>query len=300
MIHGFILHKDRRCGDGRPAGEEGISGMKRKGILCALFALVIIALAPLACQTAMAGEKARWPETGTTVWYDGKLKIDVSHISDGYFQAAVSTKTTKKLKLQVQKGDTKLNYDLNGNGDYEVIPLQLGSGYYSVSLYENTSGNRYAAAGSLGVTPQLKQENIAFLYPNQYVNYTPTSEAVLQADTLCNARMSEKEAYVAIRDYMKANFVYDYVKAITVTAGMLPDIEGSYSKHMGICQDLSAIMVCMLRTQGVPSRMMIGYADKNYHAWTVTEIEGKQVLFDPTAALSAISKPKTYTTERYY
>ena len=40
--------------------------------------------------------------------------------------------------------------------------------------------------------------------------------------------------------------------------------------------------------------------DKNYHAWTVTEIDGKLVLFDPTAALSAIAKPKSYDTERFY
>ena len=51
---------------------------------------------------------------------------------------------------------------------------------------------------------------------------------------------------------------------------------------------------------GVPARMMIGYADANYHAWTETFIGGEAVFFDPTAALEAISKPKEYSVERYY
>ena len=59
-------------------------------------------------------------------------------------------------------------------------------------------------------------------------------------------------------------------------------------------------MVCMLRTQGIPSRLMIGYADKQYHAWVTTTVGNKEEFFDPTAALNSISKVKSYTTERYY
>ena len=64
--------------------------------------------------------------------------------------------------------------------------------------------------------------------------------------------------------------------------------------------EASALMVCMLRSQGIPARLMIGYADKNYHAWTVTSVANKEVFFDPTAALNAISKPVSYSVERYY
>ena len=274
--------------------------MKHKALILALCVSALLCIGLLIHgQSARANENTRWPERGQTVWSDGKLKLDVSHLKDGYFMAAVSSKTSKRLKLQVTKDGNKLNYDLNGDGKFEVIPLQYGSGYYSVSLYENTSGNRYAAAGALSLSAQLSAENVCFLYPNQYVNYSAKSDAVITSDSLC-AGKNEKEAYIAIRDYMKANFLYDYVKAITITAGLLPDIDGCYEKKMGVCQDLSAIMVCMLRTQGIPARLVIGYADKNYHAWTVTEVAGKQVLFDPTAALSAISKPKNYSTERFY
>lgn len=94
--------------------------------------------------------------------------------------------------------------------------------------------------------------------------------------------------------------MYDYVKAATVAGGTLPDIDGCYEKKMGICQDLAALAACMLRVQGVPTRLMVGYAGKMYHAWNSVVIDGEEVLYDPTLELSAIESGQTYTTERYY
>ena len=188
--------------------------------------------------------------------------------------------------------------DLPGSGDFIVVPLQMGSGKYKVTLYENTSGKKYAAAGSVTIKAKLTREDGAFLYPNQYVDYDEATKAVAYADKLC-AGMSPKEAFNAVCTHMKT-FSYDYIKAINIKAGMLPDIPGTWDKRMGVCQDLAAIMCCMLRTQGLPARLVIGYADKGYHAWTVTEINGEDAFYDPTAALNAISKPKKYTVERFY
>ena len=126
-----------------------------------------------------------------------------------------------------------------------------------------------------------------------------TVSPVTKADSLC-AGKSDKEAFDEVCNFMKTSFVYDFIKAINVKAGTLPDIDGSYEKKMGVCQDLSAIMVAMLRTQGIPSKLIIGYADSQYHAWTMTTINGEDVFFDPTAALSAISAVKQYSMERYY
>ena len=58
-------------------------------------------------------------------------------------------------------------------------------------------------------------------------------------------------------------------------------------------------MVCMLRVQGVPAKLEIGYADRYYHAWTSSVIDGKEVFFDPTNAIGAINAKK-YQIEREY
>ena len=161
------------------------------------------------------------------------------------------------------------------------------------------SGKKYSQEGKITISVSLKSYTIPFLGPNQYVNYSKASEAVAKANDLC-AGKTAKESFDVVCSFMKSSFVYDYVKAVTIKAGVLPDIDGSYKKKMGVCQDLAAIMACMLRTQGVPCKLMIGYADKQYHAWTVTIINGEELFYDPTAALNAISKVKQYTLERYY
>ena len=272
--------------------------MRHKKSYLLLAALAVGLWIVLFCAAGQA-DGALWPERGDTVKKDGKEKVDVSNIEDGYFMAAVQKANKHKLKLQVVHGDEKLTYDLNSDGDYEVFPLQLGEGKYTIALYENVSGKKYSQEGKISISVKLKSENRPFLYPNQYVNYKKTTEAVLKAAELCEGK-SQKEAFDIICNFMKTSFVYDYVKAVTIKAGMLPDIDGAYSKKMGVCQDLSAIMVCMLRTQGIPCKLMIGYADKQYHAWTTSIIDGEEIFFDPTAALNAISKVRDYSLERYY
>ena len=261
-------------------------------------AVMLAGLVALLCCAALADDPV-WPEKGSEVKKNGKVKVDISNTSDGYFMAAVQKKNKHKLKLRVVKDGETLTYDLNGNGDFEVFPLQLGDGKYEISLYENVSGKKYSQEGKLSIKVKLKSKTVPFLGPNQYVSYTKTTEAVKKAAELCSGKKG-KQAFDAVCSFMKSSFVYDYVKAVQIKAGMLPDIEGSYKKKMGVCQDLSAIMACMLRTQGIPCKLMIGYADKQYHAWTVTVIDGEEIFFDPTAALNAISKVKEYTLERFY
>ena len=250
------------------------------------------------CFALPSRAEARWPAQPGKGKSSGKLVVDSTHTDEGYIWASLSKKSKKRFKLRIVKGGTTLTYDLNGNAEYELFPLQLGSGKYVATLYENVSGKKYTQAGKVTLDVKLSREDVPFLYPNQYVNYSILSAAVAKADELC-AGKGEQEAYQAVCDFMKSTFVYDFIKAVTVKAGTLPDIDGCYDKRMGICQDLSAIMCCMLRTQGIPARLIIGYADRNYHAWTMTALGGKDQFFDPTAAINAISA-KDYSEERFY
>ena len=270
--------------------------MKRKILLCLIAALLLSGC----CGLLSSAAAAKWPEGSSSGQKtNGKLKLDVTNISEGYFMAAITQKTSHRMKLRVVKDGETLTYDLNTDGKFEVFPLQLGSGKYDISLYENVSGKKYSSAGKITLNVSLTREDGAFLYSNQYVNYDEATKAVAVANKLC-AGKTEKETYALIRKYITENYAYDFIKSVTVAAGELPDIDGCYDKKMGVCQDLSALMVCMLRSQGIPARLMIGYADKNYHAWTITTVESKEVFFDPTAALNAISKPVSYSVERYY
>ena len=268
-------------------------------LLCAVLLLGGIVFLAEHGSITRAGEMTRWPYEGGWVEQNGMLVMDRSNLSQGYMIVRCSYYSSQRLKLRVMYGDTKMDYDIPGDCSNTVIPLQRGSGSYQVLMYQNVSGKKYAEVGSIWIYAELEREDVAFLYPNQYVNYNIYSMAVATADELCEG-LSDREAYDAICKFMKTGFVYDFIKAITVKPGELPDIDGSFEKRMGVCQDLSAIMCCMLRTRGIPARMIIGYADENYHAWTSTVVDGEDMFFDPTAALNGISKVKTYSVERYY
>ena len=235
--------------------------------------------------------------SGKNVKKDGKMVVDCSNISEGYIMVKAK-KTSKRLKLQISTADAKLNYDLNSDGEYEVFPLQLGNGSYDFSLYENVSGTKYSSAGKVTIYVALEDPNLAFLAPNQYVNYVPESLTVQKSDEIAGDA-SPREVYDAVTKFIADEFSYDFVRAQTIPAGALPEVDPCFEKRAGICQDLAAVMVCMLRVQGVPARLMIGYADQYYHAWTVAVVDGEEIFFDPTAAIGAM-RAKKYQVERYY
>jgi len=239
------------------------------------------------------------PASGSKTKSNGDMTIDYSHMDDGYVMVKAA-KGKKKLKLRVKMGDYTLTYDLNNNGKYEVFPLQFGNGKYTFLLYRNSSGKKYSEEGKISLTADMSNELSAFLYPNQYVNYTADTAAVVEAGKICSGMTEQTKIFRTICDYMKSHFAYDYIKSVSVKAGLLPEIDDAWKKHMGICQDLAAIMVAMLRSQGVPARLMIGTLnDTTYHAWVTAVVNGEEQFFDPTAALNAVSNG-SYVTERYY
>ena len=270
------------------------AAIPRAGLLIILSVLLLFAVA---CAASASSEDAVWPESsGTNVQTDGKLVVDASHMDQGYVMCCVSAPTDHGLKMRVTYSNgAQFTYDLDNAGDYEVFPLQLGSGNYEFALFENVSGSKYSSEGKVVLSAQLSDENAAFLAPNQYVDYARTTNAVLKSDELA----TQGDIYQAVCDFMTNEFSYDFVRAQTIPAGTLPEIDECFDSRSGVCQDLSAIMVCMLRVQGIPAKLMIGYADKYYHAWTVAVVDGQERFFDPTQALGNINA-KSYTTERFY
>ena len=268
------------------------SYLLRVGFILALVTLLL----GIGIIAHASSEDAVWPESsGTNVQTDGKLVVDASHVDQGYVMCCVSAPTNHGLKMRVTFKSAQMTYDLDNAGDYEVFPLQLGSGKYEFALFENVKGSKYSAQGKVVLTAELADENAAFLVPNQYVDYVRTTNAVLKSDELA----SQGDVYNAVLDFMKSEFSYDFVRAKTISAGTLPEIDECFDARAGVCQDLSAIMVCMLRVQGIPAKLMIGYADKYYHAWTVAVVDGKEIFCDPTHEIGCMDAKK-YTTERFY
>lgn len=268
--------------------------LKRRVAAACLAALLLALMA-----SALAALSATWPESGKKLLRDGTLTVDASHMEQGYILARAKT-SKKKLKLRISMGEETYTYDLNGEGEYEVFPLQLGDGRYRVSLYKNAKSNRYAKDGEISLKVTLDSEEAAFLCPSQYVNYTQDSPAVKASEEICAGLDTDEQKMEAVRRFMTKGFAYDYVRALTGPGKYLGDVDGCFEKRLGLCQDFAAVAACMLRVQGIPTQLVIGYADDNYHAWNNVYINGEYRRLDITAELSGFSKDTVYTAERYY
>ena len=263
----------------------------------------VVLILALCASSFVAAVGLKLPEaSGKKVQKDGKMTIDASNMAEGYIMVKAK-KTDKKLRVRVSTAGAKLLYWLNGDGEYEVFPLQFGSGKYKVELFEHVKGKDYSKEGTVKLSAKMTDELSCFLYPNQYVNYDENTACVKYADELCKNMTDQGEIYKSVCTYVLQNFIYDYIKSVSVQSmsQQMPDIDYCWNNRMGICQDLSALTCAMLRSQGIPARLMIGTVGANtYHAWVVAVVNGEERFFDPTAELNASNKNETYTTERYY
>ena len=106
-----------------------------------------------------------------------------------------------------------------------------------------------------------------FLYPNQYVNFTADSKVVAKGQELAEGASSDLEVITRIYDYITQNITYDYDKASDPPTGYTSDVDAILASGTGICLDYAAVMASMLRSQRIPTRLEVGYAQDAYHAW---------------------------------
>ena len=185
--------------------------------------------------------------------------------------------TDKKLKARVTgPSGTVYTYNLNGDGEYEAFPLSDGNGKYTVEVFKNIQDTKYSKELSTSFSVTLTDEFAPFLRPNQYVNFTEDSQAVALAAELTAGMTDNLEKVQAVYDYVVNNITYDRVLAANVKSGYLPDVDEVLSKKRGICFDYAALMSAMLRSQQVPTKLVVGYTGKVYHAWinVYSETEG--------------------------
>ena len=97
----------------------------------------------LASSPAAVGSATTPVASGTAVEKNDKAVVDYSNTKDGYVMVNFTASTSKRLKVQVSGPSTKYTYDLSA-GAWTTFPLSDGNGNYTVTVFENTSGTKYA------------------------------------------------------------------------------------------------------------------------------------------------------------
>ncbi len=246
--------------------------------------------------------------SGATTYGNSDASIDASNSSEGYVMVKYTGSAAKvRMLIETPAGNT-YNYLMDLDGQYDVYPLSEGSGVYKIGVYENLHDDQYAAAFTQSVSVKLKDEYSMFLYPNAYVDFNASSKAVLKGQELAAGANTDLEVVQNVYHYIIGNITYDYDKAATVQSGYIPRVDDTLATGTGICFDYASLMGAMLRSQGIPTRLEIGYAGTEYHAWIsvyvqdtgwidrVIEFDGSQwTLMDPTLG----SYANTSTIKKY-
>lgn len=205
--------------------------------------------------------------SGTKVQSNAKAAIDYSNIADGYVMVKYTASTSQKLKVIVKGPKTTYTYNLAADKAWDTYPLSDGNGAYTIGVYENVSGTKYAGVLSQSISVTLKDEFAPFVRPNQYVDYENAPKTVAKAAELVSGKSTDLDKVQAVYDFVVKNIKYDKQLAATVKSGYLPVLDTVLEKKTGICFDYAALMAGMLRSQGIPCKLVVGYAGQTYHAW---------------------------------
>ncbi len=213
---------------------------------------------------------------------DGDASIDVSSAADGYVCA--KAKSSAKLKFQVTLGNQSYNYNLPGDGTPIVCPLNMGDGSYRFSILQNTSGNRYATLYSTQSQVEVDDKLAPYLIPSVFCPYTKKSSCVAKAAELTGDAQNQGDALQAIYNYVVSNIDYDKDKAAELAggSGYIPDPDSTLASKKGICLDYASLVAAMLRSQGIPCKIVTGYVSTSdvYHAWNMVYIDGTWTTVD--------------------
>lgn len=248
--------------------------------------------------------------SGSNIIGEDLVDINISNTKDGYICVTYKGDASRTRIILTTPMGLSYNYDLYKDR-CDTFPLTGETGTYNVGIYELISGNDYSVLFNEDFEVSSIDEYSPYLYPNQYVNFTKDTKAVSLASDLCLSANSDLDAVQNIYNYVINNVEYDYDKADNVESTYVPVVDDTLSTGKGICFDFASLMATMLRSQGIPTRLEIGYAGDVYHAWISTyisevgwvngiiEFDGQNwELMDPTFATTTSEKKlKNYIGE---
>ncbi|MFY9568447.1 MAG: transglutaminase-like domain-containing protein [Acetivibrionales bacterium] len=210
--------------------------------------------------------------------------IDTAGLGQGTI--SVSYNASQRLKIIIEKDDQQVRYDLRNDGIAETYPLQMGNGSYTISVLENVSGSKYRYISRQKIELKLENDNQVFLASVRNVNWNYEMEAIKKAEELTKGLKSDSEKIEKIYEYIVSNFTYDYGKISTLDTTYAPNIDNIFSSGKGICYDFSSVFAAMLRSRGIPAKLVKGYTTnvKGYHAWNEVydSRTGEWIVIDTT------------------
>lgn len=217
--------------------------------------------------------------TGSAVVGEG-ASIDVSQVdATGLLLASlVPGASASRHKLVVSHDGEEYAYDLPLDGTVVAVPANMGDGAYDVSVMRNVHDNEYFMILSATASVSLADDHLPALSPNIMCPFSEGSECVRKARELAGEATSQGEFAAAACEFVMEAVDYDDAKAAAAPSmsGYVPDPDRTLAEGKGICLDYASLLAAMLRSCGIPARIVVGdiLPDGEYHAWVEALVDG--------------------------
>ena len=205
----------------------------------------------------------------------GDSVIDYSNITKGYVMLKNSGAGGALRGVVATPNGKTYQYPFESNGQWVVCPLTEGNGTYTVQIAENISGSQFRQIAAREINVSLEDANLPFLYPSMRVNFNAGSKCVDLAAELVRGKDTDIQKIEAIFEYIVTNIDYDDAKAANPPAGYIPNPDRTINEKKGICGDYSVLAAAMLRSQGIPIKLIEGNVSPGVrHAWNMASPKG--------------------------
>lgn len=251
-------------------------------VLCVLCSLCLGAVSPGAVDLNTQQEKSAsamrylpvYSYLGTAEADDSFL-MDTTHGGEGYVAVTAKSDEPVKVKLTAPDGTERI-YNVPNTGLVAYYPLSDGNGTYQIQLLKKVrdsgSDNMYAHVLQGSCNAVLYDEFQPYLRPSTYVWFTGYSDCVAEAAQLCAGVSNDDKKIERIRSYVCEKLSYDETLAESEDQSFIRDPDAILARGTGICLDYAVLMAAMLRSQGIPTKVVYGSVETmagGYHAWNM-------------------------------
>ena len=226
--------------------------------------------------TADFREKAPVERTGIYIDWDSEAQsMEVHNIP--YTEADYKVQISYEgEKYKTFKAEEVTNLPVNADGTYNIRIMKRLSG----NSYENI----YSEIKTVeNCTPWLGTSEVVDMEESQEMLKSDIVQEILA--------LEDPEAITkATYEYLTTNWTYNYERARTVKSWYTPNNNEVFVEQSGICYDYASVVAAILRTAGIPTKVIFGYAGGNYHAWNEVLLNDEWVMVDACWAQYGTSK----------
>ena len=227
-------------------------------------------------------DKIQLIETANGVYENEYVKIDINTSNKGYIQIESLDPAAERVEVNLYsnvnnqfggKGRWHYNHKQKGKTTLKAA-LTYGNATYEIEVWttltsESLGITRCTRKAVLTVTLNNVSKTGGFLLSTGEVIYSSGMQFIKKADEIAATCSNDFEKvgkiYAWLTDYLDYKPSDDYTAVGTYTC----DLEKVYNRGYGVCYDYAVILAAMLRSQGIPCKVVFGkYAGSDYgHVW---------------------------------